>query len=200
MAGWQPNELQTLQHGAARNSVLTLNYTGQMKKLLNVEQSHNLEPSVTVTNRPRKCRLLHQSQRGSFKIYHPKSCHVPLRWPVAWMEVLAVEMILGHLLISWWIRGRWGKGQNQGQLLKYLTGSWVVVDAVTEIEKTGGEIDVNGEKCKSSAWGLLTFRCLRATQVEILKRWSNVGLKRELRDLGRVESSAHSHTCHSEQW
>lgn len=58
----------------------------------------------------------------------------------------------------------------------------------TEIEETGGEADLNGEKSESSVWGLLSVRRPRASQKEYrsghpvwgsrgsLKMWAQSGL------------------------
>lgn len=59
----------------------------------------------------------------------------------------------------------WGEEQNQGQLLEYVTGRWVVVDAVYWDRKDRRRSRFEwGKKWKSSVWDLLIFRCLWTTQ------------------------------------
>lgn len=140
--------------------------------------------------------------RKLFNISPKVLLHPSERWPEAWMEVLEVEMVVECLLnvqphrTRWWIRGRWRKEQNQEQLLEFFIGNWVDIDVVywDRKDRRWNRFKCGGGGSKSSVWDLLSLRCLWATQVEILKTPSNVGLKREVRDAGTEWN--HQHTLY----
>lgn len=97
------------------------------------------------------------------------------------MAVLAVKMVLGYLLTCWWIRGRWRKEQNQEQLLEYLTGSWVDIDAIYWDRKDRRRSRFEWKKkCKSSVWDLLSLRCLGANQWKYWRSHPMWGLRGSL--------------------